>query len=158
MTSFTRALRSALQRTLPRPRLRAFLPGLAPLLIGALAATAPARPVNSISPYGRWLNPRGDVEVSVAPCGAMLCGTVTWVGGAAVADATDAGVGHLVGTQLLRDYHREEDGGWQGQVFVPDMGESFFSRIRQPDPAHLKISGCILHGLICKSQTWTRRS
>ncbi|WP_231635489.1 DUF2147 domain-containing protein [Novosphingobium sp. ST904] len=64
---------------------------------------------------------------------------------------------HLVGTQLLRDYHPEGSGAWQGEVYVPDMGESFFSRIHQSDPAHLKISGCILHGLLCKSQTWTRR-
>lgn len=131
-----------------------------PLLIGALAAAAPAQPASTLpsSPFGRWLNPRGQVEVSIAPCGTMLCGTVTWVGGQAVADATDAGVEHLVGTQLLRQYHREGNGTWQGEVYVPDMGESFFSRIRQTDPGHLKISGCILHGLICKSQTWTRRS
>nr|WP_086491552.1 DUF2147 domain-containing protein [Novosphingobium panipatense] len=136
-----------------RLRLGAIIP-----ILGLLCAAAPAQPANAPNPFGRWLNPRGDVEVAVAPCGAMLCGTVTWVGGQAVADAADAGVGHLVGTQLLRDYHREGDGGWQGEVYVPDMGGSFFSRIHQPDPAHLRISGCILHGLICKSQIWSKRS
>jgi uncharacterized protein (DUF2147 family) len=136
---------------------RARLSAIFPIILGALTAAGPARAANAADPFGHWLNPHGDVEVAVAPCGAMLCGTVTWVGGQAVADAADAGVGHLVGTQLLRDYHREGDGGWQGQVFVPDMGETFFSRIHQLDPGHLKISGCILHGVICKSQTWTRR-
>ncbi|TCM19694.1 uncharacterized protein (DUF2147 family) [Novosphingobium sp. PhB165] len=137
---------------------------LGPLFLGiVLAAVAPAGAVPTIaqplgvSPYGHWLNPAGDVEVSVAPCGSLLCGTVTWVGGQALADASDAGVQHLVGTQLLQGYHREGAGTWQGEVFVPDMGATFFSRIHQPDPGHLKISGCILHGLLCKSQIWTRR-
>lgn len=136
---------------------RARFAAILPIALVALAAAPPARAVDAPSPFGRWLNPHGDVEVAVGPCGALLCGTVTWVGGKALADAADAGVGHLVGTQLLRDYRRESGGGWQGQVYVPDMDESFFSRIRQPDQGHLKISGCILHGLICKSQTWTRR-
>ncbi len=134
------------------------------LLLGlALATVAPAGAVPTVAqpaalnPFGRWLNPAGDVEVSVAPCGALLCGTVTWVGGQALADASDAGVQHLVGTQLLQGYRRQDPGNWQGQVFVPDMGSTFFSRIHQPDDGHLKISGCILHGLLCKSQIWTRR-
>ena len=130
---------------------------LLPLLVGTLTAAAPAMTSRTATPFGHWLNPHGDVEVAVTPCGAMLCGTVVWVGGKALADAADAGAGQLLGTQLLRDYRRQNDGGWQGEVFVPDMGESFFSRIHQLDPGHLKISGCVLHGLICKSQTWTRQ-
>lgn len=126
------------------------------LILTVGAPSAMAQP-SALNPYGRWLNPHGDVEVSVAPCGALLCGTVTWVGGQALADAADAGVSHLVGTQLLQSYRREDAGNWQGQVFVPDMGSTFFSRIHQPDDGHLKISGCILHGLLCKSQIWTRR-
>ncbi|MFC0684547.1 DUF2147 domain-containing protein [Novosphingobium clariflavum] len=137
--------------------------GLTLGVMGALAAASPADAVpgmaaqHLLNPYGRWLNPAGDVEVSVAPCGTLLCGTVTWVGGQALADAADAGVSHLVGTQLLQGYRRQDAGNWQGQVFVPDMGSTFFSRIHQPDEGHLKISGCILHGLLCKSQVWTRR-
>ncbi len=138
---------------------RVLVLGLA-LATGALATVTPAEAVPSVAqltPYGHWLNPSGDVEVSVAPCGALLCGTVTWVGGQALADASDAGVQHLVGTQLLQGYRRQDAGNWQGQVFVPDMGATFFSRIHQPDDGHLKISGCILHGLLCKSQIWTRK-
>jgi uncharacterized protein (DUF2147 family) len=73
------------------------------------------------------------------------------VGGQALADAADAGVSHLVGTQLLQGYRRQDAGNWQGRS-SPDMGSAFFSRIHQPDDGHQKISGCILHGLLCKSQ------
>jgi uncharacterized protein (DUF2147 family) len=41
-------------------------------------------------------------------------------------------------------------------VFVPDMKRKFYSRIEQQGPDKLKISGCILGGLLCKSQYWTR--
>ena len=59
--------------------------GLTLGVMGALAAASPADAVpgmaaqHLLNPYGRWLNPAGDVEVSVAPCGTLLCGTVTWV-------------------------------------------------------------------------------
>ena len=48
-----------------------------PLLIGALTATGPAQPAHAADPFGHWHKPRGDVDVAVAPGGAVLSGTVT---------------------------------------------------------------------------------
>jgi uncharacterized protein (DUF2147 family) len=45
---------------------------------------------------------------------------------------------------------------WQGRVFVPDMGRTYYSTIKRLDPNQLIISGCIFGGLICKSQIWHR--
>ena len=45
---------------------------------------------------------------------------------------------------------------WQGKVFVPDRNASYYSTIKQINANQLKISGCILGGLLCKSQVWSR--
>jgi uncharacterized protein (DUF2147 family) len=36
------------------------------------------------------------------------------------------------------------------------MGRTFYSTITRLNPQALKISGCILGGLICKAQVWHR--
>ena len=105
---------------------------------------------------GIWVNPRGSVKVKTGTCGDKLCGWVVWANPQAQQDAKDSGVEKLIGTELLQDYHPTGNGKWQGQVYVPDMGRTFYSKIEQQGPNSLKISGCILGGWICKSQVWNR--
>lgn len=106
---------------------------------------------------GNWVNPHGSVVVTTGACRDALCGWVRWADASAIADAADAGVPHLVGTELLQDYHARGPGRWAGYVFVPDRGRSFSSTIEQLDADRLKISGCLLGNWLCKSQIWTRR-
>lgn len=107
-------------------------------------------------PEGLWLSPHNNVAVRTGPCGERLCGWVVWADAEAQSDARDGGVARLVGTELLEDYHAEGRGNWSGTVFVPDMGRRFSSQINELPTGQLKIKGCILGGLICKSQVWTR--
>jgi uncharacterized protein (DUF2147 family) len=37
------------------------------------------------------------------------------------------------------------------------MGRSFRSTLTEIDPNDLRISGCLLGNLLCRSQTWHRR-
>jgi len=106
---------------------------------------------------GNWVNPHGSVVVTTGACHNALCGWVRWADATATADAADAGVAHLAGTELLRDYHARGPGRWAGYVYVPDKGRSFSSTIEQLDANRLKISGCLLRGWLCKSQIWTRQ-
>jgi uncharacterized protein (DUF2147 family) len=119
------------------------------LFIAPLAAHA-ATPAEGI-----WLNPSGSVAVRTAPCGPGLCGRVVWASTKARADAQDSGITSLIGTELLQDY-RPEGRIWHGTVYVPDMGRHFDSRIEALSPDRLKISGCVLGGLFCRSQVWSR--
>ena len=125
-------------------------------LTGATVAQAnvPARPPAVI---GRWANPRNTLAVQTGRCAdGTLCGRIVWASPRARAEARNAGLPDLVGTQLLRGYHRNRAGIWVGRVFVPDMRRTFSSRIRQETPATLTISGCVVAGLLCKSQVWHR--
>lgn len=103
-----------------------------------------------------WLNPHNSVAVRTGACGDRLCGWIVWANGEARADAHDAGVNDLIGTALLQDYQRVGRGRWKGTVFVPDMDHRFSSEIDQISPTRLKVKGCLIGGLICKSQVWSR--
>lgn len=127
------------------------------LMTAALAGSAQARAADAQGIHGTWENPTGDVIVTTDSCGTMLCGWVKWASDTAKAEAREGGTPQLVGTSLLRNYKPKGDGKWQGQVFVPDMGDTFFSTIRQLDQNTIKISGCIMGGLLCKSQVWRRK-
>lgn len=117
---------------------------------GASAETA-------MTPIGLWQNPKGTLMVRTRSCGQQLCGNIVWAGPKAISDAREAGVSTLIGTELLIDYRPSGHGHWTGQVYVPDQGRRFYSTIEQKNANSLKISGCILGGLLCKHQEWTRR-
>ena len=119
--------------------------------------TGLAQPQPAVSPIGVWQNPKGTIRVRTRPCGEMLCGNIVWASPTAMADARDAGVTSLIGTELLSNYRHTGRGRWTGQVYVPDHGRRFYSTIEQKSPTDLRISGCILGGLLCKRQDWTRQ-
>jgi uncharacterized protein (DUF2147 family) len=125
---------------------------LSPLLAwGSAAAAAPA------GIEGLWMNPKGSVAVRTRPCGDKLCGFIVWVNAAAAADAKESGVARPVGTEVLRDYVPEARGSWRGTLYVPDMGRSFRGTLTALDPNDLRVTGCLIGGFICRSQTWHRR-
>lgn len=121
-----------------------------------LAVTAPftaiAQP--NFASHSTWIRPYSNVKMETSECGGKLCGWVVWATPDAEQDAREGGVQKLVGTELLQDYRQTASNRWQGRVFVPDMGRTFYSTITQIDPDALKISGCIMGGLLCKSQVW----
>lgn len=106
--------------------------------------------------YGLWMNPYGSVVVHTGACADRLCGWIVWANQEAQNDAREGGVPRLIGTALLEQYRQQRGGSWAGTVFVPDMGRRFYSIIEQVDANSMKVKGCILHGLLCKSQVWHR--
>ena len=131
------------------------LPLLALAAAGAPTPNSP--PVARISPFGIWQNPHKSIAVRIAPCGQQICGQIVMASDEAQQDARDSGVQQLIGTQLLSDYRQVASRRWDGTVFVPDMGRHFSSHIVQLEPNVLRISGCLIGGMLCKSQDWTRR-
>lgn len=114
-------------------------------------------PVPPSVPTGRWANPKHTLEVETRACSqGTLCGAIVWADAKSRSDAREAGVDPLIGTQLLQNYRRASSGEWAGRVYVPDMGRSFSSHIRQTAPDTLTIAGCLVGRFFCKSQVWRR--
>ncbi len=120
------------------------------------ASAIAAQPAPNASIYGTWINPYHSVAVRTAPCANRLCGRVIWASREAQQDARDGNVPNLIGTSLLENYRPTGARSWAGTVFVPDMGRHFYSLIEQVDDGTMRVRGCILHGLLCKSQLWQR--
>lgn len=132
----------------------------ASLLAAATPAVAqPQAPQPSVANstiIGTWMNPYRSVAVRTGPCGDRLCGWIVWANQEAQNDARDGGTPKLIGTALLENYRVQKSGSWAGTVFIPDMGRRFYSIIEQVGPDEMKVKGCILGGLLCKSQIWHR--
>lgn len=105
---------------------------------------------------GKWCNPGGSVIVAIAPCGEALCGRVEWASDKAQADARRGGTDPLVGVELLSGFVASGEGRWKGRLFVPDLNRRSKAELRQLGPDQVKVTGCAIGRLVCRSEVWTR--
>jgi uncharacterized protein (DUF2147 family) len=126
---------------------------MAPSLL--LLATISA-PLAAPSLEGDWRNPNGSVVIAIAPCGEALCGRVKWASDKAQADARKGGTDPLVGAELLSAIEPRGAGRWKARLFVPDINKTSRADLHLLGTDRLKVTGCAVGRLICKSQTWTR--
>ncbi|HYG29333.1 MAG TPA: DUF2147 domain-containing protein [Allosphingosinicella sp.] len=122
--------------------------------VASFAGTADAQ---TQQPTGVWRNPRNTVHVRIQPCGRAMCGTVVWASPRAQQKAREAGTRNLIGAQLFRQLQPQGTGTWGGRVFVPDRARTVAGTLRVTGRSAI-VSGCIVGGLVCRSQTWTRVS
>lgn len=114
----------------------------------AVAADAPIQ--------GKWKNPSGSVVVAIGPCGDAWCGTVASASDGAKADARRGGTATLVGTRLMTGFKPAGADKWRGRLFIPDMNHRSKAELRIVGADKLKVTGCMVGRMICKSQMWTR--
>ena len=105
---------------------------------------------------GPWTNPSGRVTVLIEPCGEAYCGSVIAAAESAKADARRGGTTNLVGTQLMSGFKPAGPGKWRGRMFVPDINHRSKAELRLVEANQLKVTGCMVGRMICKSQLWTR--
>jgi uncharacterized protein (DUF2147 family) len=125
------------------------------LLVLAVMLVPTAAPAGSVL-EGHWRNPNGTVIIAIAPCGEVLCGRVQWASEKAIADASKGGTDPLVGAELLREIVPNGDGRWKARLFVPDLNKTSKAELRESARDQLKVTGCTVGRLLCKSQVWTR--
>ena len=135
--------------------------GVAGLFLLALGAGALAA-----DPSGTWLTEGGKSRVRISPCGAALCGAITWLrepndaSGAPKTDIHNPDPGKrsrpVVGTLIVLGMTPSGTGKWQGQVYNPEDGKTYSGSITLQGPGALQLEGCALGGLVCRGQNWTR--
>jgi uncharacterized protein (DUF2147 family) len=114
-----------------------FLPIAA--LLALIAAPALGGPV------GEWRIADGTANVAIRPCGANLCGFVSW--------SQDGE--NLVGKQVLLAM-RPDGQKWSGTVVNVRDGQRYAARMSLVSDEALKVEGCVMGGLICGGQQWSR--
>ena len=118
------------------------------------AAPAQTQPKD---PSGTYLSESGETRVRIAKCGQSYCGTIISVQG----DAKDANNPDtslrgrsLVGIQMISNIQPSGD-GFTGQLYNYKDGKTYTGKMTFAGKS-MQLSGCVLGGLICRSQTWAK--
>jgi uncharacterized protein (DUF2147 family) len=129
--------------------------------------SAPLASAFAADPAGTWLTENGKARIRIADCGGALCGTIAWLkepndeAGKPKTDANNAdaakrarpliGVATVIGMKPSGTPDK-----WAGQVYNAEDGKTYSGSLTLTGATTLKLEGCALGGLVCKSQTWTR--
>ncbi|NBJ09919.1 DUF2147 domain-containing protein [Microvirga arsenatis] len=120
-----------------------------------LALPVQAQPAD---PSGTYLSESGDTRVRIAKCGAAYCGTIISVQGEAkdVNNPDPKLKGrNLVGVQMISNIQPSGD-GFTGQLYNYKDGKTYTGKMSFAGGKAMQLSGCVLGGLICRSQTWAK--
>lgn len=107
---------------------------------------------------GDWVNERQTAVIRISDCPMGLCGVVIWSAPIAQRDAARGSARVLNGMTVMRDFAPSNGARWRGRLFLPDLNRSVKATIElQGGGTRLRVKGCELGGLVCKSQIWNRR-
>lgn len=114
----------------------------------------------SDGPGGTWLTGERDSRIRVSPCGKAFCATILWAkeNGLDGNNPNPALRGRrIIGIELTRDMRPDGRGGWAGSMYNPDNGKTYQATMRRKGERELEVGGCVLGGLICGSELWSRQ-
>ncbi|MFK7942177.1 MAG: DUF2147 domain-containing protein [Paracoccaceae bacterium] len=123
------------------------------LIVLAFAVAAGPAVANDV--FGIWQTEKNNegkyLEVEVHACEAdpaKVCGTIVAAKGGAEQS--------VVGKPMIWDMAVDAANEWDdGKIWKPDDDEVYSSQM-QLEGNTLTVSGCVLGGLICRSQAWPR--
>ena len=124
------------------------------VILGSLALAA--TPASAQAIEGQWTNYKKNVVVQVERCGAAYCGRVVEASEKAKAKARKGGTPNLVGTQILTGLKPIGNGKFRGRAFVPKRNIHATATVRQLGANVMQVQGCVLGGLLCDNEKWTR--
>lgn len=112
----------------------------------------------SADPIGTWATESGDTRIRIAKCGPVLCGTIVWTrSGGKDENNPDAALRgrDLVGVRMIDKIQPSGADTWTGALYNYRDGKTYSGRMRLKSNG-LEMSGCVLGGLFCRSQVWSR--
>jgi uncharacterized protein (DUF2147 family) len=141
--------------------------GLRTISIACALLAASLVPTFAADPTGTWLTEEGKATVRVADCAGALCGTIVSLKepndpqtGKPKLDKNNADTGKrgrtIVGMQILLALKPAGPDTWSGQIYNPEDGKTYTASVSLANATTLKVQGCILGGVICKTNTWRR--
>lgn len=130
----------------------------------ALILIVPAR---AADPFGTWLTADKKGKVKIVNCGGALCGNLIWI-----AEPNDPETNQpktdkhnndaskrgrpLVGIPIVLSMKPNGGDKWEGQVYNAEDGSTYTGSFTMVGANSAELKGCVMGGLLCKGQTWTR--
>ncbi|MBU9699259.1 DUF2147 domain-containing protein [Rhodobacteraceae bacterium HSP-20] len=90
-------------------------------------------------------------HITMSPCGEGFCGVISKT----FKEDGSEYVSENQGKTIVMDMIPRGNDEYEGQVFRPSNGKTYYGTIGL-EGNMLKLSGCIIGGLICAKQNWTR--
>lgn len=130
----------------------------------AVVLIAPAR---AADPVGTWLTGDKKGKVKIVNCGGAICGTLSWLAEPNDPDThqpkTDKHNSNaslqgrpLLGIPIVLNMKPVGGDKWEGQVYNAEDGGTYTGSFTMSGPNTAELKGCVMGGIICKGQTWTR--
>jgi uncharacterized protein (DUF2147 family) len=148
-------------------RRRALTVLLGTTVAALLAAASPVAGAGALDPTGTWHTQGRLAQVHIAKCAQDLCGTIV-----ALKDPIDPATGKpqtdtenedptkrtraVMGLQVVTGMKPDGANRWSGQFYSPEDGKTVSGNLILKDANTLTVQGCIMGGLLCRSETWTR--
>jgi uncharacterized protein (DUF2147 family) len=114
---------------------------------------------------GKWLTEEGKGHVVFENCGSRLCGKIVWLkepkdaAGKPLVDGLNEDQSlrgrPIIGLKLT-ELEANGSGTWKGVIYNPEDGKSYKAEAAIQKDGSLLVKGCVLGGLLCDDQTWTR--
>ena len=116
---------------------------LAVFTLAGLAGAAQAA-----DPYGTWTRPSTGSQIAFYDCGGKLC--------AKVASVKDKSKQDTVGKVIMTGAAKSGNNTWKGDLLNLEDGKTYTGTVTLEGPKALNLTGCVLGGIICKGETFTK--
>ncbi|MDP4573996.1 DUF2147 domain-containing protein [Qipengyuania sp. G39] len=133
------------------------------VMVASLAAVLLASPALAADPVqGRWITEEKDAVITIAPCGAKLCGRLSKFLVAPPQGIDQRDVNNkdaskrsrkLLGMPVLTGFVENGD-EWRGTIYDPKSGKTYRSILQRKGSNQLTVKGCL--GPFCQTQTWRK--
>ena len=129
------------------------------LMIAAVLNLCLAGAAFAQSPIGEWAVEDNNAHVRIVSCANVLWGVINWTKGPPTKDVNNPDPAKrarsVMGMPILISM-KPGDQQWDGEVYNAEDGKTYTSNISLQGPDVLRIEGCVLGGLLCGGQNWTR--
>jgi uncharacterized protein (DUF2147 family) len=124
-------------------------------------------PARAADPLGTWLTEDQKGKIRIVNCGGAICGTLVWLKEPNDPEThqpkldknnKDAGkqTRPLLNIPIVLGMKSSGDDKWEGQVYNAEDGNTYSGSFAMTGANSAVLKGCIMGGLLCKGQTWTR--
>ena len=120
---------------------------IAHIVIGLMAVAGASSVAIAGDATGTWVRPSTGTIIKTYNCGDKLCAKIT-----GVKDKAKQGT---VGTVIVSGAAKTGADSWKGDLLNTEDGQTYNGVITLAGGG-LTLKGCVLGGIICKGETWTR--
>lgn len=109
---------------------------------------------------GNWARPTGSSKIRIAPCGSSLCGNLIWLRDPRKDTKNPDPAKRarpLLGVRIVLGMKPTGKANqWKGKVYNAEDGKTYTGFIKLTASNKMHLEGCVMGGLLCKGETWTR--